>query len=136
MLTSMRMLGIDFGSKKVGLALSDEAGRMAFPHSVIPNDSSLLSTIESLIGKEHVEKVIIGHSLDKEGKANAIQEGIDAFMLDLTLATGVPIELVRETYTTQEAMRIQGKTALTDASAAALILDSFITGSTNPKAKS
>lgn len=123
----MRILGIDYGTKKVGLALTDEKGVMAFPHSVVPNDEKLQATIEKIIEKEKVEQVVIGHSVDKEGNPNKVQEAIDAFMLDLTLSIGVPIELEKERYTTQEAMRIQGKTKHTDASAAALILDSFIT---------
>lgn len=122
----MRLLGIDFGSKKVGLALSDERGVMAFPHSVVPNDEKLIPTIEALALKEHVTKIVIGRSLNKEGNPNKIQEAIEACMLDLTLALGVPIELEPEQYTTQEALRIQGKSAMTDASAAALILNSYI----------
>jgi len=122
----MRLLGIDYGSKKVGLALSDERGVMAFPHSVLPNDEKLLLAIESLVQKEGVGKIVIGHSVNKEGNPNKIQQAIEACILDLTLSLGIPIELERELYTTQEAMRIQGKTMMTDASAAALILNSFI----------
>lgn len=124
--TPMRLLGIDFGSKKVGLALSDERGVMAFPHSVVPNDEKLLSIIEALAQKEKVAKIVIGRSLNKEGNPNKIQEAIEACMLDLTLSLGIPIELEPEQYTTQEAMRIQGKNTMTDASAAALILNSYI----------
>ncbi len=123
----MRIMGIDFGTKNVGIALTDEKGVMAFPHSVVPNDKKLQASIEKLIEKEKVGQVVIGHSVDKEGNPNKIQEAIEAFMLDLTLSCGVPVELEKERYTTQEAMRIQGKTKLTDASAAALILDSYLT---------
>jgi putative Holliday junction resolvase len=126
-------MGIDFGTKKVGIALTDERGTMAFPHSVIPNDEDLQKNIEALITKEGVEQVVIGHSIDKEGRPNKVQEAIEAFMLDLTLSCGVPIELEKERFTTQEALRIQGKTKLTDASAAALILDSYLMR--NPRAK-
>ena len=38
----MQRLGIDYGSKKIGLALSDESGTLAFPHSVIPNDAEIV----------------------------------------------------------------------------------------------
>lgn len=126
MLIIMRLMGIDFGTKRVGIALSDEMGGMAFPHSVVPNDEKLLGVVEKLIEKERVGQIVVGHSVDKEGNPNRVQEAIEAFMLDLTLACGVPIELEKERYTTQEAMRLQGKTKLTDASAAALILDSFL----------
>jgi putative Holliday junction resolvase len=122
----MRLLGIDFGSKKVGLALSDERGVMAFPHSVVPNDEKLLKTIETLVGKEGVTKIVIGHSVNREGGPNKIQGAIEACMLDLTLSLGIPIELEPEQYTTQEAERIQGKSSMTDASAASLILNSYL----------
>jgi putative Holliday junction resolvase len=122
----MRLLGIDFGSKRVGLALSDEQGVMAFPHSVIPNDEKLLKTIESVVQKEGVMKIVIGHSVNKEGNPNTVQKAVEACMLDLTLSLGIPIELEPEQYTTQEAQRIQGKNSMTDASAAALILNSYL----------
>jgi len=123
----MRKIGIDYGSKKTGLALTDESGKMAFPHSVIPTDSDLLKNIISLIEKEDVGEVIIGYSLDRDGSPNKIHTAIEELVLDLTLATGLPIHLQPEQYTTQAAIRLQGKTAMTDAAAAALILDGFIT---------
>lgn len=123
----MRKLGIDFGSKKVGLALTDESGAMAFPHSVVPNDDKLLKVVCDLIEKERVSEVVIGHSVNKDGQDNKIQTAIEAFMTDLTLQLGVPVHLHNEIYSTQEAIRIQGRNDQTDAAAAAIILNSFIT---------
>lgn len=119
-------MGIDFGTKKLGIAFSDEGGQMAFPHDVVPNDASLLSVIEKLVLEKKVGEVVIGHSLGKDGKANKVQEDIDAFMLDLTLRFGLPIHLEPEQYSTQEAIQIQGRTDKTDASAAAIILNSYL----------
>ena len=120
-------MGIDFGSKNIGLALTDESGSMAFPHGVIPNDGKLLKTVTSLIAQKDVKEVVIGHSVDYAGKANKIHAAVEAFMLDLTLELGIPIHLEPEQYSTQQAIRIQGKNTQTDAAAAAIILDSFIT---------
>lgn len=125
----MRYLGIDFGTKKVGLAISDESGRMAFPLQVVPNDDALVATIERLLQERTVEAVVIGHSVDKKAGPNAVQAHIEAFMTDLTLACGIPIHLEPEQYTTQAAIRIQGRNDQTDASAAALILDGFLSRS-------
>ena len=122
----MRILGIDYGTKRVGLALTDDQGMMAFPHSVIPNDTQLVKTIEKLIEKEGVGQVVIGHSLDREGVANPVHAKVEELMLDLTLATGTPIELQPEQYTTQEAIRFQGRTEKTDASAATIILNAYL----------
>lgn len=123
----MRYLGIDYGTKRVGLALSDETGFMAFPLAVVKNDAKLNDTILNYVKEKHVGAIVIGHSLDMKGNKNAAQEGVETLMLDLTLATGLPIHLEPEWFTTVAATRFQGKTDLKDASAAALILDSYLT---------
>lgn len=122
----MRYMGIDFGTKKLGIAFSDEGGQMAFPHAVVPNDGELLKNVEKLILEKKVGEIVIGHSLGKDGKANKVQEAIDGFMLDITLNFGLPVHLEPEQYSTQEAMQIQGRTDMTDASAAAIILNSYL----------
>lgn len=119
-------MGIDFGTKKVGIALSDASGTMAFPHSVIPNNSSLLKTITSLIEAEQVSDIIIGHSVNAEGQANTVHQMVEEFMTDLTLQLPIPIHLEPEQYTTQQAIKLQGRNEATDASAAALILESYL----------
>ena len=122
----MRILGIDYGTKRVGLALTDDKGMMAFPHSVVLNDDKLLSSIEKIIAKEKVGKIVIGHSLDRKGGENAVHAQVEALMLDLTLAVGLPIELEPEQYTTQEAIRLQGRNDKTDAAAATIILNTYL----------
>lgn len=126
----MRYLGIDYGNKKVGLAMSDEAGVFAFPYKVVPNNSlqKLIKEIKNICLKEGIEKIILGESLDLSGQANLIQaeivklrEGLEKFNL--------PIEFQKEFFTTQEARRIideKGVDSETDARAAALILKSFL----------
>ncbi len=123
----MRLMGIDYGTKKVGLAFTDEGGNMAFPHGVVPNTPKLLDVILGLMQEKKVETVVIGHSLDKTGKPNAVHAAVENLMLDITLQTGIPVHLEPEQFTTQAAVRLQGKNAETDASAAALILDSYLT---------
>lgn len=123
----MRLLGIDYGTKRVGVAISDDQGSMAFPHVVLPNDAALLKSIEEIIEKEEVGKIIIGHSLDRDGEPNPIHAKVEELIQDLTLITGLPVELEPEQYTTKEATRFQGKTDMTDASAASIILNSYIT---------
>ncbi len=122
----MRLMGIDYGTKRVGIALSDDKGMMAFPHVVVPNDVSLMKEIERIVHKEKVGKIVIGHSLGRDGAPNAVHAQIEDFIQDLTLNLGLPIELEPEQYTTKEAIRFQGKGAMTDAAAASIILNSYI----------
>ncbi|HEU4677822.1 MAG TPA: RuvX/YqgF family protein [Candidatus Paceibacterota bacterium] len=129
----MRLMGIDYGTKRVGIALSDDKGLMAFPHVVLKNDSELVGAIETIATERSVGKIVIGHSLDREGKPNAVHADVEELIGDLTLALGVPIELEPEQYTTKEAIRFQGRTDMTDASAAAVILNSYIMRTRNSK---
>ena len=123
----MRRMGIDFGTKNVGIAITDESGVMAFPHGVLPNDAKLLKNVSALVSEKKVAEIVIGHSVGYAGTANKIHTAVEAFMLDLTLELGIPIHLEPEQYSTQQALRIQGRNSQTDAAAAAIILDSFIT---------
>ena len=129
----MRYMGIDYGTKRVGVALSDDQAMMAFPHSVLPNDASLQKSLEKIVQKENVEKIVIGHSLGRDGGPNAVHTKVEDFIQDLTLNLGLPIELEPEQYTTQEAIRFQGRGEMTDASAASIILNSYITNQKNSK---
>lgn len=120
-------MGIDYGTKRVGVAISDDQGLMAFPHKVLPNDSMLLKDLEKIVLKENVGLIVLGHSLGRDGKPNVVHAQVEDFIQDLTLNLGLPVELEPEQYTTQEAIRFQGRGEMTDASAASIILNSFIT---------
>lgn len=123
----MRHLGIDYGTKKVGLALSDEGGKMAFPHSVVKNDNTFFAVLTELIHDKEVGVIVVGYSHNRAGNDNLVQTEINELITDLTLEFGIPVHLESEVYTTKEAERIQGRNELTDASAAAIILNSFLT---------
>ncbi|MCA9365304.1 Holliday junction resolvase RuvX [Candidatus Kaiserbacteria bacterium] len=123
----MRKIGIDYGSKRVGIALTDEAGLMAFPHVVLENNQSLLKEVIKIIEENEVSEMVIGYSLGRDGQPNEIHKAVESFMTDITLERPIPIHLEPEQYTTQEAIRFQGRNKDTDASAAAIILNSFIT---------
>ena len=123
----MRKMGIDYGTKKLGIALTDDQGLMAFPYEVWPNDGELVKKIVALIEEKGVAEIVIGHSLGRDGEPNKVHAAVEELVTDLTLETGLPVHLEPEQYTTQEAIRFQGRTADTDASAAAIILNSFIT---------
>lgn len=120
-------MGIDYGSKRVGIAISDESGSMAFPHLVLDNNEQLLKKIEDIVNDKGVKEIVIGHSLGRDGSPNLVHQDVEELIGDLTLHVGLPIHLEPEQYSTQEALRGQGRTAQTDASAAAIILNSFIT---------
>ena len=122
----MRRIGIDFGVKRVGISISDENGTMAFPHGVFENDTDLFKKLVALIEEKNVQEIVMGHSLDRDGNPNKIHKAAEVLIGDLTLETGLPIHLEPEQYTTQEAIRIQGKNTMTDAAAATIILNHYL----------
>ncbi|PIU82036.1 Holliday junction resolvase RuvX [Candidatus Kaiserbacteria bacterium CG_4_8_14_3_um_filter_50_23] len=123
----MRYLGVDYGSKRIGLALSDEAGTMGFPHSIIPNTPRLIDELCALIAKENVNAVVIGESRTLAGGENPIARDARAQGELLALRAGVPVFFESEVFTSAEARRVpQLRDARVDASAAALILTSYL----------
>jgi putative Holliday junction resolvase len=126
MLQAMRLLGIDYGTKRVGIALTDQGGAMAFPYATYAHDDSLVARIIELCKEKEVKHVIIGKSHDLDGTPNKVQKDIEAFISSLRAGLSVPIDFEPEQFSTQAALRIQGRTKETDASAAALILDAYI----------
>lgn len=122
----MRLLGIDYGAKRVGLALSDEGGRFAMPHDVLRNDDKLIAHIAALCQQKGVGQIVVGESKNLNGQPNPIMAAAARFAEALQSATGLPVVFEPEMFTSAEAERIQGKTTWLDASAAALILKSYI----------
>ena len=99
----MKHLGIDFGAKHIGLALSDQAGRVAMPHAVIPNDGFTLSIIQDLVFHQGVEKIVVGRSDNLSMGYNDIQEAIDQFSDELSQELNVPVEHISEIFSSRQA---------------------------------
>lgn len=122
----MKYVGIDFGSKRVGIAISDEEGKMAFPYSVILNNKELLVEMKKIIEKENIEGVVMGESKNFKGEPNKIMPEIEKLKKDLEEKTKLPVFFEPEFMTSQQAEHIQGKNEMHDASAAAIILQSYL----------
>ena len=119
-------MGIDFGTKRVGVALSDEGASFAFPHSVVENTNKLFENICKIAAEEKVQKIVMGESRDFQGKPNPIMRDILVFKGRLEKEGNFEVILEPEFLTSAEAERIQGKHEHIDASAAALILKSYL----------
>ena len=99
----MKYLGIDYGKKKIGIAKSNDEGTIAFPDQIItPNsDNSHVQAILDLCEKENIAHVVIGYSIDLDGKKNAIEKDIEQFIL--LLGGNLTIHRVDERMTTSGA---------------------------------
>jgi putative holliday junction resolvase len=126
----MRYLGIDYGSKKTGIALSDESGIMGFPHSIELTSPTLIHTILLLIQEKNVEAVVIGESRDLHGGENSVATAARALGKQIEIQADIPVYFEQETFSTQEARRYPDGTRMkgspdVDSSAAALILSRY-----------
>jgi putative holliday junction resolvase len=119
-------LGIDYGTKRVGIAVSDESGRLAFPKKVVPQSPMLLDVVALFAEEEHVRGIVLGESRDLSGRPNPIFDEIKRFGDVLAEKTGLPVMYEQEYWTSQEARKTQGMTEMNDASAAALILQRYL----------
>ncbi len=125
----MKFLGVDYGDKRVGLATSDDEGKLAFPYLVIKNSENLAEEVLAIVEKEKVSEIVVGESLDFTGQPNAVMKNIEEFVSKLKeklKEKEIPIHYEPEFMTSVQAERFTGKNEMHDASAAALILQSFL----------
>lgn len=125
MLSFMKFLGIDYGSRNVGIALSDEDGKVAFPRETLLNTSALVEDILRIIHNEEIGGVVLGDSKDLYGEDNPIMKRIAAFKEELE-EHGIPVYFEDERFSSQEASRGQESLPKSDAGAATIILQSYL----------
>lgn len=124
--TMSRILGIDYGSKRIGIALSDESKTIAVPHAVLPNDRNLFRDVREFCEGHDVKSIVLGESKNFKGTNNPIMKQINAFKAELERDLHLPVYFEAEFLTSEHAKRAEGEHPLLDASAAALILQSFL----------
>lgn len=122
----MKVLAIDFGEKRIGLAISDFRGIIAEPYKVIlrTSDKSAILEILNVISDESVEEIIVGVPLDNEGKASSrmAQRAIN-FKEKLEKRTNIPVSNYDETLSSS---LVVNKKGFIDDRAAAHFLQSYL----------
>lgn len=103
----MRVLAIDFGSARIGLALSDPTGTLARPLPFLPakGDVKLAREIAALAEKEQAERILLGLPRHMNGTLGEAAAKVQAFATALEAATKIPLQLVDERLTTVQASR-------------------------------
>jgi len=123
----MRYIGLDYGSRRIGIAISDQSNSFAFPRDTIDNDAKTFDMLKRIVALEEIEQVIVGDTRTTNGGENDITKEADAFVEKLKHAISVPVVRIREAWSSQEAARFapQGQKH-DDSSAAAIILQRFL----------
>lgn len=126
-----RLLGIDPGQRRVGLAVTDEAGLVSSPRRVVDRQATdLHRVLEELVEDLEVKKIIVGYPVPLRTSENERTAEVDSFISEFVEPLGLPYTKVSERYTTKEARRLQrdrgDQSERTDADAAALILNHYL----------
>jgi putative Holliday junction resolvase len=132
----MKHLGIDFGLKRIGLAVTDPAGRMAFPYQTLVrgDEESLFARLSEIIDQEGIQGIVLGMPHGLAGQETSAVTQVRNFAAQLSRRTAVPIHPVDESLTTAEAeerLREAGvppskRKHIVDQQAAVIILESFL----------
>ena len=130
-----RVLGIDVGSVRIGLAVSDETRTLASPVATIPNEARTLWTrIEREMEDRQVDRVVIGLPRRLDGTDGEAAESARAFAAELARRTAIAIELWDERFTTtiaersliESGVRRKRRREVIDSVAAAVLLQSWL----------
>jgi putative holliday junction resolvase len=79
----MRCLGIDFGSSRIGIAISDELGMLAHPLETVPNDPSFLSRLRKIVLEKGVSGIVVGIPRNMDGSYGPAAEKAKSFLSEL-----------------------------------------------------
>lgn len=119
-----RLLGIDYGTVRVGLALSDPSQLLAFPKEVVAHDNAV-ARIQQLVIDEEVEGVVVGLPMPLTGGESAMTQQARAFADVLAGELSIPVSSWPELLSSLEASHAPGGRK-DDASAAAIVLQSYL----------
>ncbi|MEW6611098.1 MAG: Holliday junction resolvase RuvX [Patescibacteria group bacterium] len=125
----MKILGIDYGRKHMGLAMTDEQGRMAFPFKTleVSGRKKLFDDLERIVEFEGIRKVVVGMPFTLKGVEGAASAEVQKFVCDLEEFLNVPVETVDERFTTADVRKIEGLCEEEEHSVAAQkILDTYL----------
>lgn len=131
----MRCLGIDYGTKRVGLAHGDEIGvATPLPALTDAEEAARWAKLGEVIRQRRITDLVLGYPYNMDGSVGFKAKEVDAFAAKLKAAFGLPVHLVDETLTSSEAessiakkdRRAVRDSGLIDSRAACLILQDYL----------
>ena len=142
----MAVLGIDLGTKRIGLAISDPSERVALPAGMIASRGrgADLAAIGSLARERRVNRIVVGLPLHMNGRAGPEAEAARAFAKELEAKSGIPVETLDERWSSVEAERTlretgqsgrKRKAGAADTLAATLLLRTFLERRANERSR-
>jgi len=135
----VRVLGVDLGSRRIGLAVSDEEGAFAFPAGILDSRGRKrdLAALRALITEKKIGRAVVGLPIHMDGRRGPEAEKAIAFAADLSRSAGIPVDTLDERWTSQEAERLlqerprtrgpeRRKSGIVDEMAASILLRTYL----------
>ena len=133
----MRYLGLDLGTKTLGVAISDKTGILARSYATIRHEDDfekLLKEVGKIVEEENVDAIVLGYPKNMNNTIGPRAEASIAFQKELVKALGIPVYLMDERLSTKEAeavliegnVRRNNRKKVIDALAAVIILQEFM----------
>lgn len=120
----MKILSIDYGKKWIGLAISDDERKMAFPYETLENNPNFFSRLDEIIKKENIYKIIIGLPLNKKMKPTAQTTEVKNWAEKIIKKVEIPIVFENEILTTKAAEKLGAKKQ--HSAAATILLQDYL----------
>ena len=129
-----RVIGIDYGEVRVGIALSDPLKIISKPLITLTNDENLLENLEKIISEKNVEKIIVGYPIGMKGQKTLQTEKVDNFILTLKNKFDLNIIVVDERLSSvsatnsliKQGIKTGHNKSLIDNTSAAIILQEYL----------
>lgn len=131
----MRVLAVDFGEKRIGLAVSDETGRVVVPVGVVPrtSDAQAAAAVTAAAKERDVLRIVVGHPVSADGSEGTWARRVRNFARRLHESSGLPVDLHGEGLTTAATERAlidaglgaRRRKSARDAEAAAILLRDY-----------
>ena len=123
-----KILSIDYGTKNIGLAMSDDEQKLAFSYKklVISDQLSIIRDIKNVCQIENVKRIVIGLPINLSGAKTATTQAVLAFITELRKNLTIPIETVDERLSTVQAYKIGANKKSADEVSAQILLQGWL----------
>jgi putative Holliday junction resolvase len=125
----MRIMGLDIGDKRIGVAVSDELEITSFPLEVYENDNKINGKIKDLISKYNIKNIVVGLPYTLRGETGTQAKKVIDFVNDLLKDIDIMVDYIDERYTTKIPLKLLGKAEKRkniDKFSAAIILSDYL----------
>jgi len=129
-----RIAAIDFGMKRIGIAISDEGKKIAFPAQTIPGGPKAVQEVQKAFALKKIELILLGLPLLLSGKEGPMAEIVKRFAVELEATLAIPIKFIDERFSSKVAdqslrtmnLNRKERSERIDATTATMILQAYL----------